>query len=217
MKRDIVIARPGTEKEFVAEAKRLGWKELLILYEEKDAKTIMSGSDTSAAIEGVAVKSGVLLTSNKVPRWIERFEEVALLGTMFSQVPKGVTLLCDNEYEKEKDFTHQRRSGVSHVTLAACKEKGINLVVGISGLFSGYRVQGAACQRSVDSEQRSAKQRSGCHGFGFKRMVQVLGRIWQNQKMAVKKNVHYEIVSMARCPEEMRSRVDVDALKRVLE
>lgn len=188
MEREIVIARPGEEKTFITEARRLGWKKLLILYEEQDAKTLPE-EPLPENLHGLEVSAGVLLYKEKVPQWSQRFSEVAALGTMILQVPKGVTLLCDNEYEREKDFTHQRRSGVSHVTMATCKERGIRLAVGIARFFS---------------EDKS-------------RRAQILGRIMQNKKLAAKKNVGYEIVSMARRPEEMRSPVDVNALKRVLE
>ncbi|MFW5865542.1 MAG: hypothetical protein ACOCU6_00430 [Nanoarchaeota archaeon] len=188
MREDIVIIHPGKEQEFVEEAKRLGWTGLLILYEENDAKKILQSSENTLQVDGMVVKTGVLLASQKVPVWTERFSEVAVLGTMISQIPKGVTLLCDNEYEKEKDYTHQRRSGVSHVTLAECRQKGVRLVAGIS--------------RLQDSSQG--------------RQSQVFGRMKQNKKLARKKNVEYHVVSLAREPKRMRSRVDVRALERSL-
>ena len=128
MVEDAVIVRSGQEQEFVAEAQRKGFESLLILYVESDAKKMKIVQDFS--VPGVTVKTGVIIEQNTVSRWTSRFEEIVVLGTMFSSIPKGVTLLCDNEYEKEKDYTHQRRSGVSHVTLADCRQKGVGLSLG---------------------------------------------------------------------------------------
>lgn len=184
---DIVIAEPGGEKPFIEEAVKLGFDSLLILYPETKAKQALKISLENRT--SINVRTGVLVEGKTVPDWSKPYDEVAVLGTMFASIPKGVTLLCDNEYDREKDYTHQRRSGVSHVTLAECQEKKVSLVTGLGRL----------------------------NGESKRRKIQVLGRMMQNKAMARKKKVSYSVASLARTPQQMRARADVEALERVIE
>ncbi|MGM5479957.1 MAG: hypothetical protein ACQESC_00690 [Nanobdellota archaeon] len=184
MARDIVIAQPGEETAFIETAKRLGFDELLLLYEETSGRQAQHVTDSA-----LTIKKGVILHSTRVSPWMKSFDEIALLGTRNTTIPKGITLLINNEFEPEKDFMHQRRSGLNHVVLSTCHEKGISVIVGVTDVFKN----------------------------DMNRQAVLLGRIRQNNVLARRKNVFYSVVSLARSPEKMRSSHDMKAFNRVLE
>jgi RNase P/RNase MRP subunit p30 len=104
------------EKELISRALELGWDSIVLLYKySKDLVLPKISSDF--------VKVGVFLDKEILNKDFSGFEFVVALGTRFSKLPKGVTHVIFNEFEDEKDFIHQRRSGLNHVFLKDYKGK----------------------------------------------------------------------------------------------
>ena len=177
--RDIIICTPGLETQFIEEATRLGYDELLILYEEKDAKQVQEVSSKE-----ITINQGIISLSQQQGKVKNQGLEVALLGTRNVAFSKQVTLLLNNEFEPERDFVHQRRNGINHVILAQCKTNSVHIATGLATL------------RRENTKRQSV----------------ILGRMKQTMKLAEKKGVDYEVVSLARQPFEMRSARDVRAI-----
>ncbi|MGE0793661.1 MAG: hypothetical protein AB7V77_05785, partial [Candidatus Woesearchaeota archaeon] len=112
---DFVIVSEGLEEKFILRAKELGYDSLILLYKySKGAKLPSFSSDF--------VKTGWFLDAN-VEKDFSGYEIVVALGTKFIRLPKGVSHVVMNEFEPEKDFIHQRRSGLNHVFLNDFKGK----------------------------------------------------------------------------------------------
>ncbi len=170
--RDIVHVKEGEESPFIERALALGYEELVFLYRKLPKKSISH--------KKLTIKSALLGKKGA--------DENIVLGTSLLQLSKGVTMLADNEFDVEKDFVHQRRSGLNHVILKECKKKNIGLLFNLSKLRN----------QPLD------------------RVSQVIGRMKQNAKLAKKYGVSYELVSFAQTPLEMRAAKDVAAMKRTL-
>lgn len=140
---DFVLIERESKELIRAKSKELGWDSVILLF-KYDGK--IKSSDLSSD-EGIFLEK-------EIHKDFSGFNIVVALGTSFSRLPKGVTHVVMNEFEKEKDFVHQRRSGLNHVFLNEFKGE-------ILFAFAGL-------QDSVVSSQRSA---------------QVIGRMMQNVKL----------------------------------
>lgn len=170
--KDVVYVEEGKETPFIEAAIALGYSELVLVYRR--------------SIKKCPVHEGIILRSALVDK--KGNDEYIALGTSLSVIPKGVTYLLDNEFDEEKDFVHQRRSGLNHIQLKECKKKGIVVLFNLSKL---------------------RKQAP-------KRVSTIIGRMKQNVLLAKKYGVECALVSMASDVGEMRHAKDVDALKRVI-
>jgi hypothetical protein len=170
--REIVYVTQENQDRFIEKAISLGYEEITLIYEKKP-QNIPTHSQ-------IKIKTGLIEKKG--------FDEILLLGTSISALPKKATLLVNNEFDTEKDFVHQRRSGLNHVFIKECKKKNITLLLNISKL------------RSLPLEKQGI----------------ILGRMKQNAKLARKYGVSFEVVSMARNVEEIRSRGDMQRFKQEL-
>ena len=118
----------------------------------------------------------------------EVFDGFLQLGTSKETVFRGVNYVYNNENEKEKDFIHQRRSGLNHIILRDFAQKGIGV------LFSYSELQNA----------------------DNKRKAQLLGRILQNVKLCKKYGVVCSFACLGNF-DSLRSRYDIEALQRICE
>lgn len=175
---DFVIVEKGSEGLIRAKSKELGWDSVVLLY-KYDGK-IKSGS--------LKEDEGIFL-DKKIEKDFSSFKIVVALGTSFERLPRGVTHVVMNEFEVEKDFIHQRRSGLNHVFLNEFKG---SVLFAFSPLLKLDGVQG--------SERSLARQ------------GQVIGRMMQNFKLC-----SGQVVSLASNEFEMRDVGDVKAFSRVLE
>ena len=185
--KDYVFARKNNTKEFIQTAEQLGYKELILIYTEEEVREINKEEQQNIR-EGTTLKLYFGIREGKRPL-PKGFEEHAALGTKIQRISSGITIIYNNENEEEKDYIHQRRSGLNHVFLQEILEKNIKILAGTSQLR----------QKPLWEQER------------------ILGRIRQNIKLAKKKNVTYEIASLAEQPLDMRSAKDMQALKRELE
>lgn len=174
--RDFVLISKDQKEKFKEEAVKLGL-DLVFLYKYDGQKVKDLSSD-----EGIFLEK-------EVHKDFSEFNIVVALGTSFNKLPKGVTHVVMNEFEKEKDFVHQRRSGLNHVFLNEFKGE-------ILFAFAGL-------QESVVSSQRSAISRQG----------QVIGRMMQNAKLCS----DWKLVSFASDTFSLRHSGDVKAFSRLLE
>lgn len=170
--RDFVYVQEGQEEAFVERALLLGYDELVFVYEKQPKKPFLTEK----------IKICPLIKNKKTN------EGYFVLGTSLTTLPKSTTHLVANEFETEKDFVHQRRSGLNHVVLKSCQEK--NVVV----LFAFAPLQ------SMNSLEQST----------------ILGRMKQNALLCKKYKVPLALTSLATTPQEMRHAKDVQALSRSL-
>ena len=182
--KDYVFVNYGEEKGFIDKAKKLGFEELVLVFNTKEVKLLSLELLESYQAEGFRVYFGVLLEQSlNVPVFVE--EKIGL-GTKISSLWNGLTAIYYNEFLEEKDGLHERRAGLNHVSMAECKEKGVNVLFGYADLFN--------------EEKKPQK----------------LGRAMQNKKLCVKKGVKWDLCSMAKTPREMRNAVDARALRELL-
>lgn len=170
--RDIVYVSEGSEGQFVERAVALGYEELTCIYTKRPKKAY--SSDLIKITSGLVNQKG--------------YGDNLVLGTSLSKISKDTTLLVDNEFDTEKDFVHQRRSGLNHVQMKVCKQYGVTLLFDCASL------------RKLSQEK----------------MTVIIGRMKQNAKLAKKYGVPFEVVSCAHETHEMRHAKDVAAFTRTL-
>ncbi len=127
--KDFVFVKLGQEQEFIDEALLLGFDELVLVYTLSDAKKLNLNLQKKLFSKEIKVSFGVVVEKNIS---IEGFDYYLANGAKISQLFKCLTHVFNNEVEEEKDFIHQRRSGLNHVVLAECAKKGISVLTGIN-------------------------------------------------------------------------------------
>lgn len=192
-----MIAKSGEESSFIQEAEKINLLELVLCYNLDEAKKITLENKQNlvkstkielffAIIqEGKAIKTEEKLfskTKNSL------FNMLIGLGTSLDSISGSITHIYNNEFGKEKDGIHQRRSGINHIVLREIKKKNIELLCSITEL------------NKLNEEEKAV----------------VMGRIKQNIKQSKRAKVKYELVTLARTKTEMKNIVDVKALRRVL-
>lgn len=169
--RDIVQVQEGNEKPFIERAIALKYDEITLIYTRKPRNEV---SDSR-----ILLKTGLIEKKG--------FGENISLGTSLTNISKGTTMLVNNEFDQEKDFVHQRRSGLNHVWIKECKKQNITV------LFNFSKLQ---------------KQ-------PLERVSVVMGRMMQNAKLCKKYGVNFELVSFTDSIISMRHSKDVAAMKRL--
>lgn len=186
--KDYVRATAKNALEFIQKATSLGFNELVLLAEPKEAVKICALREELAKNAKIKLYFGVLAQNKaQIPKKCS-FDVIAKLGTSEQSVFSGLTTIMGVETSTEKDFVHQRRSGVNHVLLKQYNQHGIELVASYASLQQ----------------------------LTLARRAQVFGRIMQNAKLCKKHAVSYTLYSLASKPEEMRHPKDVCALARIL-
>ncbi|MCA9477620.1 MAG: hypothetical protein KC535_00550 [Nanoarchaeota archaeon] len=170
--RDFVYVDEGKEAPFLDQAKTFGYEELILIYKKKPKQT--PKDEKLSLLTALVNQKGNDLH--------------IVLGTSLTQVPKNAHFLVDNEFDEEKDFVHQRRSGLNHVMLKECKQKGVIILFNLSKL------------RKQPEERISL----------------ILGRMKQNAQLCKKYGVPFELVSLADEASAMRHAKDISAMKRAL-
>ena len=129
--KDFVFVKLGQEQKFIDEALLLGFNELVLVYTLSDAKKLSSTLQKKLFSKEIKVSFGVVVEKNIV---LEGFDYYLANGAKTSQLFKCLTHVFNNEAEDEKDFIHQRRSGLNHVILAEMAKKGVNVLAGLNML-----------------------------------------------------------------------------------
>ncbi len=186
--RDYVLGTPKTVEELVLAAQNMGFTELVLLAEPKNAVLLHAVKEDLVKKTKIKLLFGIVAQNKaQIPKKHE-FDVVVKLGTSEKEVFDGLTHVLDVEFDKEKDFVHQRRSGLNHVLLAEYKKKGVSLLFGFAKL----------------------------QYLSSSRQAQILGRVMQNVQLCQKQTVSYDACSFASKPEELRDAKDVAALARTL-
>lgn len=187
--REYVYCNPGQEKKFISRAKALHWPEICFIYSKKDISQELKKIKLDL-LKNTQIKVFFGFLKETATEFVDKsiFDEILQLGTKNSTLFKQINILYDNESETEKDFIHQRRSGLNQVVLTECKKKKITILFDYSSL------------------QR----------VSFKKKILVLGRIQQNISLCKKYAVACSFASFAKNIDDLRDAKDIQALQRQL-
>jgi len=170
---DIVIPSDN-EKEFLEMAERLGIEGLCFLYDRpKDVSAFQK-------MTKLQVCSATLQLSKKADLRMARGME----GLRDILEKTNVDIVFEIEDHKEKDFTHQRNSGMNHILCAIAHDR----------------------KRVVAFSANSLLTSSG------KARAQIIGRMMQNVRLCRKYMVEMALASFARSPWQMRGEGEMKAL-----
>ena len=169
------------EKEFFDLAKRLGYKELILVYNSKQA-----AASAPKPPAGLKTKAAVLADPQKA--WHLRKEGILTVVKCSEQdrpvLERGsADILFGVESSQPKDFMHQRGSGLNHVLCALAKKN--DVAIGFSF---------ASILEKIGSQR-----------------AQLLGRMMQNIRLCRKYKVKTVIASFATDPWQMRSPHDLQS------
>ncbi len=187
---DIVI--PGNnEEEFIAIARKLGYKTLYFLCNYEDYQ---SKKKNFANIPSIKIVNGILDDGKNLKKIKNKTEGGSVFVAAKSsdkdmEIMEGslANLIFSFEENQRKDFIHQRASGLNHILCSLARKN--NITIGFSS-----------------TSILSAKDRH-----------EILGRIMQNLRLCKRFKAKTIIASFAKDPYEMRSMHDLRSLFKVLE
>ncbi len=196
MKTDIVFPQRN-EAEFAAMAKRLGYGQLLFVYD-----TLQEAINEGTSMQGVnwqlPVQKGVLFTTQNKATLFQKIQQATQrkLFTLvqardeaynrFALEKTGADMLFGFEYVAKTDHLHYRRSGLDQVLCRSAREN--EKAVGIA--FSSF----------LHTENKA----------------QALGRIMQNVRFCRKYGVELLLGSFASEPLEMRGWHELEGFGKVI-
>jgi len=183
---EFVLTKFGQEEKILQKAKELDHKELFLVYSVTESSKITSEliKKLKNSFDG-DLKFGLDVKERKNLK-NSLFDVFLQLGTRNETVFRGINYIYNNENETEKDFIHQRRSGLNHVILKNLAEKSVRV------LFSYSELQNS----------------------NPKKKALLLGRIMQNIKLCKKYKVKYSFACLGDIS-SIRSYYDVQALNRI--
>lgn len=171
---DIVIPN-NNENEFIEMAEKLGYKKIIFLYPlEKNivqinTSKIKVGFGILSAKGGKGKHTTFMQSADKDQQIIENNPPNAIFGF---------------ESKSEKDYLHQRASGLNNVICTFAKKNNVTIVFSFAQILKSYKTKRA----------------------------QIFGRIMQNIRLCRKYQVKTAIASFAANPFEMRSAKDLQSL-----
>ena len=187
--KDIVIPN-NNEEEFIAIARRLGYKTLYFLY---DYDSYNSRKKNFADSADIKIVNSILADSNKLKKIKNKMEsDVVFVAAKSSDNDREVmegslaNLVFSFEESQRKDFIHQRASGLNHILCSLARKNDIAIGFSFSSILNA------------------------------KNAHEILGRIMQNLRMCRQFKVNTEIASFAKNPYEMRSMHDLKSLFKIL-
>lgn len=187
---DIVIP-DNNEEEFIAIARKLGYKTLYFLYNYDDYQ---SNKKNFADIPDIKIVNGVLADSKKLKKIKNKMEEGSVFVAAKSsdkdmEIMEGhlANLIFSFEENQRRDFIHQRASGLNHILCSLARKNNITIGFSFTSILN-------------------AKDRH-----------EILGRIMQNLRICRRFKAKTVIASFAKNPYEMRSMHDLRSLFKVLE
>ncbi|MBN1175040.1 hypothetical protein JXA48_00180 [Candidatus Woesearchaeota archaeon] len=188
--RDFVSVKIGEETSFFNSAKVLGYDELVLCYSKSEEKKFTK-EHKKQLVENSGLKLYFALCCVEKSLSVKNplFDMLIGLGTILNSDFLGITHVLNNEFSKEKDAIHQRRSGLNHTILTTFREKNIEILVSLSDF------------NELDINEKAI----------------VFGRMKQNAKACKQAKVTYSLVSMADSPKKMKSTKDMQSLRNQLE
>jgi len=186
---DVVIP-DNNEEEFIAIARKLGYKTLYFLY---DYDNYQSKKKNFADIQDIKIVNGILADSKNLKKIKNKTEEGSVFVAAKSsdkdmEVMEGslANLIFSFEENQRKDFIHQRASGLNHILCSLARKNNIAIGFSLSSILNA------------------------------KNTHEILGRIIQNLRMCRQFKVKTAIASFAKNPYEMRSMHDLMSLFKIL-
>ena len=178
----------GEETTVAAQLQNLGYEMVVFTFSSRLASKITP--DYRKKLENTFDIPFLLALDCEKPKDTKKkgFDRYLQLGTRNKEFFPGVTHVYGNEFEPEKDFVHQRRSGLNHILLAQEKKKGIAVLLDLSLVLEA----------------------------GVKRQAQLLGRMQQNAKLCRKAGVACGVAVLAPV-EKIPQAADVAAFSRLLQ
>ena len=187
---DIVIPN-NNEEEFIAIARKMGYKTLYFLYNYDDYR---SKRKNFADIPSIKIVNGVLADSKNLKKIKNKMAEGGVfVAAKSSDADRGIMegsladLIFSFEENQRRDFIHQRASGLNHILCSLARKNSITIGFSFTSILN-------------------AKDRH-----------EILGRIMQNLRMCKQFKVKTVIASFAKNPYEMRSMHDLSSLFKILE
>lgn len=186
---DIVIP-DNNEEEFIAIARKLGYKTLCFLYNYDNYCKKKNFTD----IMYIKTIKGIISDSKKLKKIKNKMEErTDFLAVKSSDNDKEImegslaNLIFSFEENQRRDFIHQRASGLNHILCSLARKNDITIGFSFTSILNS------------------------------KNRHEVLGRIIQNLRMCKRFKAKTIIASFARNPYEMRSMHDLMSLFKILE
>ena len=186
---DIIIPN-NNEEEFIKMAEKLGYKELLLLYNFDE---YMKKQQNAKLNPKIKISYGILANERNIQKINNNFKNknvfIAIKGSIKNReiIEKSqANLIFALEEAGKKDFMHQRGSGLDHILAKLAHDN--NVIIGFS--------------------------LSPILNTGNKHII--LGRMMQNIKLCRKYKVKTAIASFAKNPYEVRSPYDIISLFMVL-
>jgi len=175
---DIVFPHKN-EKRFVETALKLGFDKIAFVYNDiKDVKGIQS--------KDIDIFYGILSNnSNKINK-VKNKVDFIISDSNNKQLFRKIDLIFNLENQTNRDFMHQRNSGLNHVLAKELKQR-----TGLLGLSFNLILNS-------------------------KNKIAIIGRIAQNIRLCQKYKVGMIIGSFAQNPEEMRGPEDLIAFFNLL-
>lgn len=186
---DFVIP-DNNEEEFIAIARKLGYKTLYFLYNYDYYQT---KKKNFADLSGIKIVNGILADSKRLKKIKNKMEEGSVFVAAKSsdkdmEIMEGslANIIFSFEENKTKDFIHQRASGLNHILCSLARKNNITIGFSFTSILN-------------------AKDRHG-----------ILGRIMQNLRICKRFKAKTVIASFAENPYEMRSMHDLTSLFKIL-
>ena len=186
---DIVIPN-NNEEGFIKMAEKLGYKELLFLYNFEEYSEKPQDKATSSKIK---ISHGILANERNIQKINNKFKNkgvfVAIKSSMSNreiiEKPYANLIFSLEEYGR-KDFMHQRGSGLDHILAKLAHDNKVAIGFSVNSM--------------LNSENKHI----------------ILGRMMQNIRLCRKYRVKTIIASFAVKPYQMRSPYDIISLFAIL-
>lgn len=169
---DVVIPN-NNEAAFLATAEKLGYDSLIFLYQENSKIPPLTSKK---------VKIGIITTKGGRNNYLTFLKSGDQDQHILEHNPPNVLFGC--ETKAEKDYLHQRASGLNHVICALAHKNKVAITFSFHDLLQAYRSKRAA----------------------------LFGRIMQNIRLCRKYHTNMAFASFATQPQEMRSPHDLQSL-----
>ena len=183
---DIVIPN-NNEEEFIKMAEKLGYKELLFLYNFEEY--LEKQQKGNAASSKIRITRGILANERNMQKINNRFMNKGVFVAAKSPFNSReiierpyANMVFSLEESGRKDFMHQRGSGLDHILAKLAHDNNVAIGVSLNSLLSS------------------------------KNKHIILGRMMQNIKLCRKYKAKAVIASFAQNPFEMRSPNDIISL-----
>lgn len=186
-----IVTPNNNEEEFIKIAEKLGYKELLFLYNFEEYTEKQQNRKT--ANSKIKISHGILANERNIQKINSKFKNknafVAIKGSMNNREiieRPYASLIFSLEESGRKDFMHQRGSGLDHILAKSAHDKNVAIGFSLNSLLNS------------------------------KNKHIILGRMMQNIRLCRKYKVKTIIASFAVKPYQMRSPYDVISLFAIL-